>query len=122
MLLLVLLQGLYYSYFKSVVESDSALEGIKSLHSNNLTEYPKTINVLERFNVYPELFLALAFRIADGNNWLSKTCWRVDRGEDLPPVQSCEGYGDPAYFYLGGVWLFSGLTAFFIFVISAYLR
>ena len=46
----------------------------------------------------------------------------MNRGGDLPPVQSCEGLGDPAYFYLSGVWTFAGMTAFLIFVIASYLR
>ena len=58
----------------------------------------------------------------DRYQWLSKICWTVNRGGDLPPVQSCEGLGDPAYFYLSGVWTFAGLTAFFLFIISTYLR
>ena len=58
----------------------------------------------------------------DRYQWLSKICWTVNRGGDLPPVQSCEGLGDPAYFYLSGVWTFAGMTAFLIFVIASYLR
>ena len=46
----------------------------------------------------------------------------MNRGGDLPPVQSCEGLGEPAYFYLSGVWTFAGMTAFLIFVIASYLR
>ena len=40
-------------------EAESSLEGLKNLYANNITEYPDTINVLERFNLYPELFLGL---------------------------------------------------------------
>ena len=58
----------------------------------------------------------------DHYQWLSKICWTVNRGGDLPPVQSCEGLGDPAYFYLSGVWTFAGMTAFLLFVIASYLR
>ena len=45
--------GLYYSYFKTVVEADTLVEGALQLYRNNLTEYPLTINTLKRFNLYP---------------------------------------------------------------------
>ena len=120
--LLFSFQGLYYSYFKTVIEADTTMDGVKNLYANNITEYPDTINVLERFNVYPELFLGLTYRLLERNQWLSKVCYTVNRGDDRPPVQSCEGYGDPAYFYLAGVWTFSGLTVAMLYIISTYLR
>ena len=98
------------------------MTGLNELYANNLTEFPSTINVLQRFNVYPELFIGLAYRYANNQKWLTKICWNVNRGEDRTPVQSCEGLGDPAYFYLGAVWMFSGMTVFTIFVLSTYIR
>jgi hypothetical protein len=105
-----------------MLEGNNALDGMKNLYANNITEYPNTINVLKRFNVYPELLLGLFYRTADSMQWLSKTCWATNRGEGRTPVQSCEGLGDPAYFYLGGVWIFAGLTTSFIFILATYLR
>ncbi len=43
--------GMYYSYFKTVVEAPSAFEGVRQLLSNNITEHPTTINCLKRFNL-----------------------------------------------------------------------
>ena len=60
---IILFQGLYYSYFKTLIEAESTWSGLKGLYANNLTEYPKTINVLQRFNVYPELFIGLTYRL-----------------------------------------------------------
>jgi hypothetical protein len=97
--------------------------GVESLYNNNLTEYPDSINTLQRFNLYPEVDLHLpyfigqinnlanfqiilggAYRIysdlANSMNWKTKECWKINRGENLSPVWSCEGIGDPAYFYL----------------------
>jgi len=114
--------GLYYSYFKTVIEAEGALTGLKGLYANNLTEFPDTINVLHRFNVYPELFIGLTYRFAESRKLISKhPCWTINRGEDRSSVQSCDGWGDPAYFYLGAVWIFSGLTAFTVFVLSTYI-
>ena len=50
-----LLQGLYYSYYKSIVEAPTFLEGLQSVTSCNITEYPNKVNVLRRFNLYPEV-------------------------------------------------------------------
>jgi len=52
---LIRLQGLYYSYFKTIVTSPSFAEGMAFLLHDNRTEFPNTINTLQRFNLYPEV-------------------------------------------------------------------
>ena len=68
--------GLYYSYFKTIVEADSLGEGAYQLYRNNLTEFPLVINTLKRFNLYPELLARSLYRSLDQLGLLSQ--------QDLP--------------------------------------
>jgi len=56
-------QGLYYSYYKQLLDSPSIAEGMKDLQVDNKTESGKTINILHRFNIYQEVFLAYVYKI-----------------------------------------------------------
>lgn len=54
--------GLYYSYYKQFLNAPTISEGFYELTHDNNTENWRTINVLQRFNIYQEVFLALAYR------------------------------------------------------------
>ncbi|GAA6217224.1 probable C-mannosyltransferase DPY19L1 [Lates japonicus] len=117
--------GLYYSYYKTIIEAPSFLDGLYMVMNDRLTEYPLVINTLKRFNLYPEVVLASWYRMYTGvMGYLgipTKMCWSINRGEGLTPVDSCEGMGDPAYFYVTCVFLLNGVMMSLFFIYGAYL-
>uniref|UniRef100_A0AC11EJB7 Dpy-19 like 2 n=1 Tax=Ovis aries TaxID=9940 RepID=A0AC11EJB7_SHEEP len=117
--------GLYYSYFKTIVEAPSFLQGLWMIMNDRLTEYPLVINTVKRFHLYPEVILAFCYRTLVGIMNLfgleTKTCWNVTRIEPLNEVQSCEGLGDPACFYVGVIFILNGIMMGLFFMYGAYL-
>lgn len=114
--------GLYYSYFKTIIEAPSFYGGVYEIMNDNITEYPSTINTLKRFNLYPEVVVGAMFRLYEGlATWRTKTCWTVNRGQGLEPVQSCEGLGEPAYFYVDMVFILNGLMMGIFLLFGTYL-
>uniref|UniRef100_A0A2K5EHB5 Dpy-19 like C-mannosyltransferase 1 n=1 Tax=Aotus nancymaae TaxID=37293 RepID=A0A2K5EHB5_AOTNA len=117
--------GLYYSYFKTIVEAPSFLNGVWMIMNDKLTEYPLVINTLKRFNLYPEVILASWYRIYTKTMDLigiqTKICWMVTRGEGLSPIESCEGLGDPACFYVAVIFILNGLMMALFFIYGTYL-
>ncbi|CAL8247819.1 unnamed protein product [Lota lota] len=117
--------GLYYSYYKTIIDAPSFLNGLHLVMNDRLTEYPLVINTLKRFNLYPEVVLASWYRsytsLMDFFGVPTKMCWSINRGEGLAPVDSCEGLGDPAYFYVTFVFLLNGFMMSLFFIYGAYL-
>ncbi|XP_054952491.1 probable C-mannosyltransferase DPY19L2 isoform X7 [Pan paniscus] len=117
--------GLYYSYFKTIIEAPSFLEGLWMIMNDRLTEYPLVINAIKRFHLYPEVIIASWYCTFMGIMNLfgleTKTCWNVTRIEPLNEVQSCEGLGDPACFYVGAIFILNGLMMGLFFMYGAYL-
>ncbi|KAK7488320.1 hypothetical protein BaRGS_00020479, partial [Batillaria attramentaria] len=114
--------GLYYSYFKTIITAESSLEGLRTIMYDNITEFPSTINTLKRStSTLRFVALGLAYRVFDWVSsvmeWQTKVCYTVNRGEGYEPVQSCEGLGEPAYFYVESVFLLNGsmMGIFFLF-------
>ncbi|XP_005609350.2 probable C-mannosyltransferase DPY19L2 isoform X1 [Equus caballus] len=117
--------GLYYSYFKTIIEAPSFLEGLWMIMNDRLTEYPLVINTVKRFHLYPEVIIAFWYRTIVGlMNFIgleTKTCWNVTRIGPVNEVQSCEGFGDPAYFYVDVIFILNGLMMGLFFIYGAYL-
>ncbi|KAK2149809.1 hypothetical protein LSH36_436g06053 [Paralvinella palmiformis] len=89
-----LVLGLYYSYYKTIIEAPSLYNGLHSIMYDNITEYPNVINVLKRFNLYPESLILYIF---------------------------LTGLGEPAYFYIESVFLLNGVMMMVFFFFGAYL-
>ncbi|CAH1788144.1 unnamed protein product [Owenia fusiformis] len=117
--------GLYYSYFKTMIGAPTVMDGLNQIMYDNGTEFPLTINTLKRFNLYPEVVVGILFRgftsITTHFKIHTKTCWNINRGKDLSPVQSCEGIGDPAYFYIEHVFFLNGLMMSCFFLFGTYI-
>ncbi|KAH9630561.1 hypothetical protein HF086_016065 [Spodoptera exigua] len=115
--------GFYYSYYKTVVEEKPFIAGISKLMHDRLVEYPKDVNAFNRFNIYPEVLIGALYRYFEPylNTSSHRRCHMVDRGEALPPVESCEGLGQPIFFYLEAVWFLAGLTVAALFLHAASL-
>ena len=114
--------GLYYSYFKQIaIDSPSFSHGLFSIIYDNRTEAPTTINVLERFNLYPEVLLGFIYRLMKSQGKLTEVCYRVDRGQTMSPVLSCEGHREPTYFYVTIVFLLNGFLLGVLFLFGTYL-
>uniref|UniRef100_UPI00358FBEB5 protein C-mannosyl-transferase DPY19L1 n=1 Tax=Myxine glutinosa TaxID=7769 RepID=UPI00358FBEB5 len=117
--------GLYYSYYKTIAEAPRFLSGLERIMRDNLTEFPQVINTLERFNLYPEVLLSAWYRvfiaISDTFGISTTQCWTVKRGDGLDSVESCEGMGDLAYFYVNMVFVLNGMMMAVFYLFGAYL-
>jgi len=111
--------ALYYYYFKLLVSTnDSLITTVNSLIlSDNRTEHPNTINSLQRFNLYSELTTSVFYRLARYFKLIKKECWQVNRGDSMPPVDSCVGYLEPIYFYAKSVFVLNGFSLAFLFTL-----
>lgn len=126
-------QGLYYSYYKDMLAAISKKRnffegfqhGYKLLTENDATEFPNIINVVKRFNVYPEIVLACAYKfyiyINEGFGYKErdlKQCnqWQL-HDEQKTEIFSCTGLGDPLHFYVQSVFFLQGLLACALFLL-----
>ncbi|XP_057294056.1 probable C-mannosyltransferase DPY19L1 [Hydractinia symbiolongicarpus] len=117
--------GLYYSYYKTIAEAPSFVNGLYQIIQCNITEYPDNVNVLRRFNLYPEVVLGAFYRIyhsfANIFEMETKKCYSINRGQGLSPVQSCVGMGDIAHFYVYPIFWMNGLMISCFFLLGTYI-
>uniref|UniRef100_K1PWP7 Dpy-19-like protein 3 n=1 Tax=Magallana gigas TaxID=29159 RepID=K1PWP7_MAGGI len=103
--------GLYYSYYKQMVQAPSISQGLHSLVYDNVTEHPDTINVLERMNVYQEVVLSVLYRILPIKTWMQPIFFYINSVFALHAMLVWALFLT-AYF-LSGSWLAGILTACF---------
>ncbi|XP_066514209.1 protein C-mannosyl-transferase DPY19L3-like isoform X3 [Hoplias malabaricus] len=87
--------GLYYSYYKQMLRAPSIQEGLYELINDNTTESKRTINILQRMNIYQEVLLSILYRIL--------------------PIQD---YLEPVYFYIYTVFALQAVYVLGLFLTS----
>ncbi|XP_011696089.1 PREDICTED: probable C-mannosyltransferase DPY19L1 isoform X1 [Wasmannia auropunctata] len=114
--------GMYYSYYKTIAESENFFDGMDKLRHDNLSEYSNVIDASRKYNLLPEILAGLLYHIARNLGIISQEqCWQIERGDGLPPITSCEGLGVPVYFYLEIVWSTTVVTVAVLFYYATYL-
>ncbi|XP_011500328.1 PREDICTED: probable C-mannosyltransferase DPY19L1 [Ceratosolen solmsi marchali] len=114
--------GFYYSYYKTLTESESFLEGMDRINHDNLSQYPQITNAEKKYNLVPEINIAMFYHILKYLGFMPKPlCWQIERDEGLSVIISCEGLGVPMYFYLEFVWIFTLVTGAIVFLYSTNL-
>lgn len=123
-------EAFYYSFYKRIIDADTFEAGIERLMNDNLTEFNEntSINSLQKFHILPEVLIGCLYKnfIALTQRFKLPTvvCFTVER--DDPKLEheilSCEGYGEPIYFYLSVVWTLSGITVFLLYMYGYFLH
>nr|XP_045245812.1 probable C-mannosyltransferase DPY19L2 [Macaca fascicularis] len=114
--------GLYYSYFKTIIEAPSFLEGLWMIMNDRLTEYPLVINTVKRFHLYPEVSHHLRQIIfVECTEIIMPNCFRVIYSLNSDYLYLFKGLGDPACFYVGVIFILNGLMMGLFFMYGAYL-
>ncbi|KOC68559.1 Protein dumpy-19 [Habropoda laboriosa] len=114
--------GMYYSYYKTIAESKTFMEGLRKISHDNISEYGNVFNAARKYSLLPELVAGCLYHCSKSLGIISIVqCWQVERGEGVPPVTSCEGLGVPVYFYLEIVWLSTIVTVAVLFYYAVYL-
>ncbi|XP_035692785.1 probable C-mannosyltransferase DPY19L3 [Branchiostoma floridae] len=106
--------GLYYSYYKQLVNAPTISQGLYELVHDNITEHGKTINILERFNIYQEVVMALLYRLLSLQKIVQPVYFYINAVFGLHAVLVMSLYGTT--WLLSGSWLAGILSAaFYIF-------
>nr|XP_060644009.1 probable C-mannosyltransferase DPY19L3 [Anolis sagrei ordinatus] len=102
--------GLYYSYYKQMLQAPSIQQGLYGLIYDNKTESMRTINILERMNVYQEVFLSILYTVFQVKNFLEPVYFYIYTVFGLQSVYVLALYGTS--WLLSGTWLSGVLAAF----------
>ncbi|XP_063169289.1 probable C-mannosyltransferase DPY19L3 isoform X2 [Candoia aspera] len=100
--------GLYYSYYKQMLEAPSIQQGLHSLIYDNKTESMRTVNILGRMNVYQEVFLSILYTVFHMKKFLEPVYFYIYTLFSLQAVYVIALYVTSCL--LSGTWL-SGVLA-----------
>ncbi|XP_077144858.1 protein C-mannosyl-transferase DPY19L3 isoform X2 [Ranitomeya variabilis] len=101
--------GLYYSYYKQILHAPSITQGITDLIYDNSTESKRTINILERMNIYQEVVLAVTYRALNLWSYLEPVYFYIYTLFGLQTVYVAALYINS--WLLSGTWLSGALAA-----------
>ncbi|XP_068938710.1 protein C-mannosyl-transferase DPY19L3 isoform X1 [Petaurus breviceps papuanus] len=107
--------GLYYSYYKQMLQAPTISKGFHGLIYDNKTESMRTINILERMNIYQEVFLSILYRVLPIQTYLEPVYFYIYTLFGLQAMYVTALY--LTSWLLSGTWL-SGLLAAFWYVIN----
>ncbi|XP_039702472.1 protein C-mannosyl-transferase DPY19L3 isoform X2 [Pteropus medius] len=100
--------GLYYSYYKQMLQAPTLTEGFHGLMYDNKTESMRTINLLQRMNIYQEVFLSILYRVLPIQKYLEPVYFYIYTLFGLQAIYVTALY--TTSWLLSGTWL-SGLLA-----------
>ncbi|XP_040265886.1 probable C-mannosyltransferase DPY19L3 isoform X2 [Bufo bufo] len=101
--------GLYYSYYKQMLHSPSITQGVTDLIYDNKTESMRTINILQRMNVYQEVLLAVIYQALNLWSHLEPVYFYIYTLFGLQAVYVAALYINS--WLLSGTWLSGSLAA-----------
>ncbi|XP_031314417.1 probable C-mannosyltransferase DPY19L3 isoform X2 [Camelus dromedarius] len=105
--------GLYYSYYKQMLQAPTLMQGFRGLIYDNKTESMRTINLLQRMNIYQEVFLSILYRVLPIQKYLEPVYFYIYTLFGLQAIYVAALY--VTSWLLSGTWL-SGLLAAFWYV------
>uniref|UniRef100_A0A8I3MIT0 Dpy-19 like C-mannosyltransferase 3 n=4 Tax=Canis lupus TaxID=9612 RepID=A0A8I3MIT0_CANLF len=105
--------GLYYSYYKQMLQAPTLMQGFHGLIYDNKTESMRTINLLQRMNIYQEVFLSILYRVLPIQKYLEPVYFYIYTLFGLQAIYVTALY--VTSWLLSGTWL-SGLLAAFWYV------
>ncbi|XP_036087094.1 probable C-mannosyltransferase DPY19L3 isoform X2 [Rousettus aegyptiacus] len=100
--------GLYYSYYKQMLQAPTLTQGFHGLMYDNKTESMRTINLLQRMNIYQEVFLSILYRVLPIQKYLEPVYFYIYTLFGLQAIYVTALY--TTSWLLSGTWL-SGLLA-----------
>lgn len=54
-------QGMYYSYYKTIAESKTFMDGLRKISHDNISEYGNIINAARKYSLLPEVLFSIRY-------------------------------------------------------------